>query len=74
MREPNFMTPKRSPAFTSSAFSRAADDPARQDAHDLANDDRLPRMIDRDLGALVQIAGLLPVRRAGTDPDDTPPG
>ena len=40
MRDPNFITPNRSPRCTIVALAHAADDAARQDADDLPDDDR----------------------------------
>ena len=45
--------------FHVQAFPRPADDPAREDPDDLPNDDRLTRVIDGDLRALIQIARFL---------------
>ena len=68
MREPNFITPKRWPRPTVSPACDAADDAPRQDADDLAEDDRRAVVIDPDLGPLVDARRSRAGRRAGTAP------
>ena len=50
------MTPKRSPACTTSPCLDAAHDAPRQHADDLPDHDRLTVVVDRDLGELVEVA------------------
>ncbi len=63
MREPNFITPNRSPAFTTSpSFTRQTMRRARMPT--ICRTTMVcPPMIDRDLGELVQVAGFRAVRR-----------
>ena len=66
MRDPNFMMPKRCPAFDALPLVHAADDAPRQDADDLAADDGLAAVVDPDLVALVSARRLGAVRRQET--------
>ena len=63
MREPNFMMPKRSPAFSSAPGLHAAHDAPREDADDLPKDDGEAAVIDPDFAALVGRRGVVVVRR-----------
>ena len=59
MREPNFIRPMRSPRSTTSPRFDAADDPPRQHADDLAEDDRPAVALDPDLVQLVVVRRFL---------------
>ena len=62
MRDPNFMMPSRSPAFTLAPSVEPAHDAARQDADDLTRHDVLALVVDPDLAALVDRGRFAAVR------------
>ena len=55
MRDPNFISPIRSPRSTRSLFLNAANDATCEDADDLSNDDRLPLVVDPQLVQFILI-------------------